>query len=645
MCGLVGFISDINNKGNLKKMLHIQKYRGPNDNGYFIDNDTGVHLGHNRLSIQDLSSNGHQPFISNCENYILVFNGEIYNYKEIRSDLIKLGYVFLSGSDTEVVLYSYKEWGIKCLDRFIGMFAFVIMDKAQGKLILSRDRAGVKPLYYYSNGKDFAFSSELKSFTKFDNFKQVINKDILPYYFQFSYIPAPHTIYNNCFKLKSGHFIEYDLVDNFYSIHKYWDITDFYLMDKFDKSEDQIIQEVSEILESSCKYRMISDVKTGVFLSGGFDSSLVLALTQEEYGKSVNTFTVGFRDEQYNEANHAKKIADYLSANHTEYYCTEDDMLDFVKKLPFYWDEPFADESALPTVIVSRLAKKDVTVALSADGGDEIFCGYSKYFAINKLFKVKKNHIANLVLKFIITNIPVRFLYYLNNILPASVRQTDIEVKFQKFKSLINSEELKDAFIRASSSVSPDYLENILKNGSYKFFDKTEFNNFSQLKGLDKLDQMMAIDYKTFLPDDVLCKVDRASMSVSLEGREPLLDHRVAEYMARVPSVMKYKKGMGKYILRQVLYKYIPKKIVDKPKTGFSVPIKNWLLGDLKGLAIESLESKDLEKDDIFHPEALKLITDELKDGQLKSPALVWNIIMYVLWRREWIHDGLGEKG
>ena len=641
MCGLVGFVSLKRKDGVLHEMLSIQSYRGPDDNGYFIDNDTGVHLGHNRLSIQDLSSNGHQPFISNCENYILVFNGEIYNYKEIRSDLIKLGYVFLSGSDTEVVLYSYKEWGIKCLDRFIGMFAFVIIDKAQGKLILSRDRAGVKPLYYYSNGKDFAFSSELKSFTKFDNFKQVINKDILPYYFQFSYIPAPHTIYNNCFKLKPGHFIEYDLVDNFYSIHKYWDITDFYLMDKFDKSEDQIIQEVSEILESSCKYRMISDVKTGVFLSGGFDSSLALALTQEEHGKSVNTFTVGFHDEQYNEANHAKKIADYLSANHTEYYCTEDDMLDFVKKLPFFWDEPFADESALPTVIVSRLAKKDVTVALSADGGDEIFCGYSKYFAINKLFKVKKNHIANLVLKFIITNIPVRFLYYLNNILPASIRQTDIEVKFQKFKSLINSEDLKDAFIRASSSVSPDYLENILKNGSYKFFDKTEFNNFSQLKGLDKLDQMMAIDYKTFLPDDVLCKVDRASMSVSLEGREPLLDHRIAEYMARVPSVMKYKKGMGKYILRQVLYKYIPKNIVDKPKTGFSVPIKNWLLGDLKGLAIESLESKDLEKDDIFHPEALKLIADELKDGQLKSPALVWNIIMYVLWRREWIHDGL----
>ena len=641
MCGLVGFVSLKRKDGVLHEMLSIQSYRGPDDNGYFIDNDTGVHLGHNRLSIQDLSSNGHQPFISNCENYILVFNGEIYNYKEIRSDLIKLGYVFLSGSDTEVVLYSYKEWGIKCLDRFIGMFAFAIIDKAQGKLILSRDRAGVKPLYYYSNGKDFAFSSELKSFTKFDNFKQVINKDILPYYFQFSYIPAPHTIYNNCFKLKPGHFIEYDLVDNFYSIHKYWDITDFYLMDKFDKSEDQIIQEVSEILESSCKYRMISDVKTGVFLSGGFDSSLALALTQEEHGKSVNTFTVGFHDEQYNEANHAKKIADYLSANHTEYYCTEDDMLDFVKKLPFFWDEPFADESALPTVIVSRLAKKDVTVALSADGGDEIFCGYSKYFAINKLFKVKKNHIANLVLKFIITNIPVRFLYYLNNILPASIRQTDIEVKFQKFKSLINSEDLKDAFIRASSSVSPDYLENILKNGSYKFFDKTEFNNFSQLKGLDKLDQMMAIDYKTFLPDDVLCKVDRASMSVSLEGREPLLDHRIAEYMARVPSVMKYKKGMGKYILRQVLYKYIPKNIVDKPKTGFSVPIKNWLLGDLKGLAIESLESKDLEKDDIFHPEALKLIADELKDGQLKSPALVWNIIMYVLWRREWIHDGL----
>lgn len=645
MCGLVGFISSKPKNGVLHEMLNIQSYRGPDDQGCFIDNNTGVHLGHNRLSIQDLSSNGHQPFISNCENYILVFNGEIYNYKEIRSDLEKLGYVFLSSSDTEVVLYSYKEWGIKCLDRFIGMFAFVIMDKIQGKLILSRDRTGVKPLYYYSHGKDFAFSSELKSFTKFDNYKQVINKDILPYYFQFSYIPAPHTVYKNCFKLKPGHFIEYDLVGNFYSIHKYWDITDFYLMDKFDKSEDQIFQEISEILESSCKYRMISDVKTGVFLSGGFDSSLVSRLTQEEHGEPINTFTVGFHDKQYNEANHAKKIANYLSTNHTEYYCTEDDMLDFVKKLPFYWDEPFADESSLPTVIVSRLAKKDVKVALSADGGDEIFCGYSKYFAINKLFQVKKNYIGNLALKFIITHIPERFLAYLNNILPASVRQTNIEVKFQKFKSLINSEDLKDAFIRASSRVSPDHLDNILKNGSYKFFDNTEFNNFSQLEDLDKLDQMMAIDYKTFLPDDVLCKVDRASMSVSLEGRDPLLDHRIAEYMARVPSEIKYKKRMGKYILRKVLYKYIPKNIIDKPKTGFTVPIKKWLLGDLKDLAIESLESEDIKKDDIFHPEALNLIVSELKDGYLERPALVWNIIMYVLWRREWIHERSEKKG
>jgi len=645
MCGLVGFTSSSRKDAVLREMLNIQSYRGPDDRGYFVDNDTSVHLGHNRLSVQDLSSNGHQPFISNCENYILVFNGEIYNYKEIRHDLIDLGYVFLSGSDTEVVLYSYKEWGIKCLNRFIGMFAFVIMDKVQGKLILSRDRAGVKPLYYYSNGEDFAFSSELKSFTKFDNFKQVINKDILPYYFQFSYIPAPHTIYNNCFKLKPGHFIEYDLDSHHYSIHKYWDITDFYLMDKFDKNEDQIIQEVSEILESSFKYRMISDVDVGVFLSGGFDSSLTAASTQGECNKPINTFTIGFHDKQYNEANHAKRIAGYLSTNHTEYYCTEADMLGFIKSLPFYWDEPFADESALPTVIVSRLAKKDVTVALSADGGDEIFCGYSKYFAINKLFKVKKNHIANLVLKFLITNIPPRLIYNLNNILPFSLRQTDIEVKFNKFKSLINSEELEDAFIRASSSVSPDCLRKILKNGVYNTFEKTEFNEFSRLKDLDSLDQMMVIDYKTFLPDDVLCKVDRASMSVSLEGREPLLDHRIAEYMARVPSAMKYKKGIGKYILKQILYKYIPKNIVDKPKSGFSVPIKKWLLGDLKGLAIESLESKALEKDDIFHVEALKLIVDELKAGQLKSPALVWNIVMYVLWRNEWIYDEFGKRG
>ena len=373
MCGIIGFIDKKKSINTLNDMLNIQSYRGPDDRGLYFDEKNGVHFGHNRLSIQDLSSYGHQPFVSDCGNYIIVFNGEVYNFKNIRVDLEELGYKFISNSDTEVILYSYKEWGIKCIDKFIGMFAFAILDKVEDKLVLIRDRAGVKPLYYYIYEDQFMFSSEIKSFHKHPKFKKEQNLEVLPYFFQFGYIPAPYTIFKNCFKLEAGHYLELKIDNLEFKITKYWDVNDFYLQEKFTKSENEILKDIEKILDDAIDLRMVSDVPVGVFLSGGYDSSLVASILAKKQGKKINTFTIGFDDEKYNEAKHAKTIAEYLGTNHTEYYMRNSDMLDLVEKLPFYYDEPFGDSSALPTMIVSKLARQSVTVALSSDGGDEAF--------------------------------------------------------------------------------------------------------------------------------------------------------------------------------------------------------------------------------------------------------------------------------
>jgi asparagine synthase (glutamine-hydrolysing) len=635
MCGVVGFISKEPKKSILESMLEIQSYRGPDDRGLYIDNKFGLHLGHNRLSIQDISADGHQPFISDCGKYIIVFNGEVYNFKSIRAELKAIGYNFVSNSDTEVILYSYKEWGIDSIEKFIGMFAFAIYDIAKEKLFLVRDRAGVKPLYFV-DGESFLFSSEIKSFHKHPDFKKEINREILPYYFQFAYIPTPYTIYKGCQKLEAGHYMEYDLKRESYQIHKYWDINDFYLMDNFNKDEDEIVDDIEKLLIDSCNLRMVSDVPVGVFLSGGYDSSTVVALLQKNRAEKINTFTIGFQEKEFNEAVDAKSISKYLGTNHTEYYCTQDDMLDLVADLANYWDEPFGDASALPTMIVSRLAKKDVTVALSADGGDEVFFGYSKYFAIEKMQSLKSSKIKRKILKTIVNTLNESSVLFINSLLPKSKRQANIVYKFKKFKSMINAENPKDMFIRASSKIEADFLDETLVDGSFKNFEKTAFKDFKNIESLSVMNQMMAMDYKTFMVDDVLCKVDRATMSVSLEGREPLLDHRIAEYMARVPSDIKYKNQDGKYLLRKVLNRYIPKEMTDRPKSGFTIPLKYWLENELKEEAIECLSSRILIKDSIFKEKILENLIEELKSKKVKKPTFIWMIMVYVKWRNRW---------
>ena len=629
MCGLVGFIDKNKNEQILVDMLEMQAYRGPDDRGVFFDEKSGVHLGHNRLSIMDLSSNGHQPFVSDCGGYVIVFNGEVYNFKAIKEELLALGYKFVSNSDTEVILYSYKEWGDECLAKFIGMFAFAILDKNKNELFLCRDRAGVKPLYYYFDGINFIFSSEIKSFHKHPKFKKEQNLDALAYFFRFGYIPAPYSIFKDCFKLPAGCYLKFDIVKTTFKITKYWDVGYFYAQPKFNKNESEILNELEGLLDSAINLRTIADVPVGVFLSGGYDSSLVAALLSKT--QKINTFTIGFDDARFNEAAHAKQVATHFGTNHHEYYINEADMLSYIDTLSFFYDEPFGDSSAVATMAVSKMAKQDVTVALSADGGDEHFCGYSKYFFLHKFQGIFSTSLKRNLIKIGLNLINEKIADIANQALPNNIRQTNFRDKFLKLKRAINSKNLDEMFINASSYVDRSDVTKFLKIGL-----KQEYMNVwkNELK-LDFLDHMMMCDYKLFMCDDVLTKVDRATMSVSLEGREPLLDHRLIEYLARVPVNIKYKNNQPKYLLRQILYKYIPKDIIDKPKSGFQIPLAKWLRGDLRWLVEENLDSRALN-DEIFDVKQIQNLKDRFYAGE-ELQSLIWFIVVYQMWKRRWL--------
>jgi len=632
MCGIVGFISNKKQEEVLNDMLKILSHRGPDDKGIFIDNldNRYIHLGHNRLAIMDLSENGHQPMVSNCGNYIIVFNGEIYNFKDIKKELQKDNILFKSNTDTEVILYAFKKWGINCINKFIGMFAIAIYDKTNSKLFLIRDRAGVKPLYYYANGNEFLFSSEIKAFHKFPNFKKEINIDVLPYFFQFGYIPSPFSIFKNCYKLEPGHFLELNLKTLEYHIYQYWNVDEFYKKEKFDISEREILSELEKLLVDAINLRMVSDVPVGIFLSGGYDSSLVTAILSNHYSR-LNTFTIGFENKNYDEAEHAKMIARYFGTNHTEYYVTEQEMKNKITDLVFFYDEPFGDSSAIPTMIVSEIAKQNVKVALSADGGDEAFCGYSKYIFLNKINNIFSNKLKKVFLKLFINMMNDSTVDFINSVLPEKYKQRNIRDKFIKFKRAVNANNLEEMFINASSYVDKlevsKFLNIKLKNTLYKKFKMKE--------NLGIIDNMMRIDYKTFMVDDILTKVDRATMSVSLEGREPLIDHRLVEFMARVPENLKCKDNKGKYLERQIIYKYIPSNLIDKPKSGFQIPLYEWLRGDLKYL-IEDYINKDMLDEEIFNIQEVDKIKKLFLKGDITYLNAIWFILVFQMWKEKW---------
>lgn len=631
MCGIAGLLDfrKKTSRDNLKAMTDVLHHRGPDDSGYFFEdqNDLQVGLGHRRLSILDLSNHGHQPMLFN--HLTMVYNGEVYNFKEIKVDLEKLGYAFDSQSDTEVILKAYHQWGSEAVHRFNGMFAIAIFDSQKNSLTLIRDRAGVKPLYWYQKDGLFMFASELKSFHEHPSFVKELNNDGLALFLQYGYIPQPHTIFEYTHKLEAGHSLTLKINKSELSIAKYWDVINCYNQPKLDICEQEALDETEKLLKSACEYRMVSDVPVGMFLSGGYDSSLVTALLQSERTERLKTFTIGFKEEKFNEAHHAKKVADYLGTDHTEYYCTQKDALDILPKLADIWDEPFGDVSVIPTTLVSQLAKKDVSVSLSADGGDEVFAGYSKYERILKIEKTAQNipfryGIANICSSFSPSSFPV-----FNKI-------KKLDQRYKKIIAMLSARNVSESMSKISSTFTVKELDELLLQHTSHI--RTNFDNIDELSDeLEQLDKLLAIDYQTYQLDDILTKVDRATMSVGLEGREPLLDHRLIEYVARLDPSLKIYKGNKKYLLKQITHKYLPKEIMDRPKMGFGVPIIDWFTDELRDYLLHYLDEARIEKAGVFNSKKVVRLRDRYLSGYDVNVNQLWYLLIFEMWYEKWM--------
>ncbi|HEX9665052.1 MAG TPA: asparagine synthase (glutamine-hydrolyzing) [Thermodesulfobacteriota bacterium] len=642
MCGIVGFcsINKCTDESILRSMRDTLAHRGPDDSGLYIDQEHNVGLAHTRLSILDLSSLGHQPMSNDNGSVWITYNGEVYNFKEIREELEKKRYAFKSNTDTEVLVKAYEEWGIDCVHKFIGMFAFAIWDRNQQKLYLVRDRVGVKPLYYFFKDGILLFASELKALIKHPNFRKEINLSILPHYLRFGFIQSPYTIFHDTFKLKPGHYL--CLYKNKLVEKKYWDIVDFYNADPIEGTEEEITLELENLLVNSFKYRLISDVPVGVFLSGGLDSSIVTALLQHNIGSKLKTFTIGFDESGLNEADWSKSIASYLGTDHTEYYLSVEEAANIIYKIPEIYDEPLGDHSVIPTYLVSQLARKDVTVALSADGGDELFCGYSRYKAYVRLYEKflrLPKFLTNSVIKSMTSLNPSRVDDFYRTFQAVMPEVKEIKDKYIKWRDMLiesNNGNLIEMYKCNLSKWTTEELGGII---DYKYnysYDAAYVDTIESMPNNELLNKVMALDFKTYLPDDILTKVDRATMSVSLEGREPFLDHRLLEFVARVPLKFKYHEGTSKYILRKVLYKHIPRELIERPKQGFVAPLSRWLKGELHQVVKEYLNEDRLRREGIFNSEVVSSYIKDFYSGVSINVNKIWFLLVFQMWKEKW---------
>jgi asparagine synthase (glutamine-hydrolysing) len=631
VCGITGFC-DFGKKLNfetLAAMTDSLHHRGPNDSGNVIYSNhySVVGLGHKRLSILDLSQHGHQPMSFN--NLEIVYNGEVYNFKEIKNSLQKYGYHFKSDSDTEVILKSFDKWGIKAVDKFNGMFAIALYDQVKQKITLIRDRSGVKPCYYYKTKDCFMFSSELKAFHENHLFKKEINKDSLATYLQYGYILQPHTIFKNTYKVKSGHYLELDLKTKNIREQKYWDVIDYYNKPKLKITEHEAIDEIEKLLISSFTYRLVSDVPVGVFLSGGYDSSIVSAILQNQTKQKLNTFTIGFKEKDFNESAHAREVAGFLGTNHSEYQCTAKDAVEIIPKLCNIFDEPFGDSSAIPTVLLSQFTRQKVSVALSADGGDEIFAGYNKYFrCIKYLNMLNKTPVS-------IRKALDKSLGYINpDIVPVFNSVYNYKTKYEKIRYILKSDNILNLLKLTSQHFTESEICTLIKSETQPL--QTNFDN--KVSSINQaLNQMLAIDYKTYLSDDILTKVDRASMSVSLEGREPFLDHRIIEFVSQLPSNLKNNHGSSKWLLKQVTHKYLPEAMMNRPKMGFGVPIAYWFKNELRDYLMSYLSAQRLDSAGIFNSVEVIRLRDEFLSGKNSNIRRLWFILMFEMWHEKWM--------
>jgi asparagine synthase (glutamine-hydrolysing) len=621
-------------------------HRGPDDEGAWLDELSGVALGHRRLSIIDLSSAGHQPMASASGRYIIIYNGEIYNFRDLRAELEAIGGApsWRGRSDTEVMLAGIDHWGIRAtLERLNGMFAFAIWDRETHVLTLARDRLGEKPLYYGRMGQAFLFGSELKALTRHPEFRRDIDRDALALYLRHNYIPAPHSIWRGIRKLPPAHFVEIrDRGTQIGEPQAYWDFTAVAQAGAAHPLADgpELVDRLEALLKDAVLRRMEADVPLGAFLSGGIDSSTVVALMQAQSSRPVRTFTIGFHEKAYDEAAHAKAVAQHLGTDHTELYVSPANALALVPRLPSIWDEPFSDSSQLPTFLISELTRRHVKVSLSGDAGDELFGGYNRYFMVPRIWRG-------------MSRVPYRVRRLLAGALraPLAARTASaILSPFPRYRTLnlrdrlpkvaeVVAERSREAVYRRLISHFTDPASLVVggrEAGMSSTAEATPFSDFRQT--------MMYLDTLTYLPDDILAKVDRASMAVSLEGRIPFLDHRVVEYAWQLPVSAKIRNGRGKLILRDVLYRYVPKALVERPKMGFGVPIDDWLRGPLREWAESLLDPHRMRQDGFLHPEPIQRLWSDQLSGRGRWHYHLWDILMFQAWLQENISGVAGAN-
>ena len=635
MCGIAGFI-DFHKKSttsNIQSMIEPLNHRGPDGEGVslFKSKNAIIGFGHKRLSIIDLSQAGKQPMALN--HLHITYNGEIYNYQEIKNELLELGHHFNGESDTEMILHAYTEWGIKAVERFIGMFAIALFDEKKQEVVFIRDRAGVKPLFYYQKNDLILFSSELKSFHEHPEFEKKLDLNAVAAYMQYGNVPTPHCIFKNCGKIKPGHYLKINLENKSQQEIQYWNVYDFYNQPKLNLSFPEAKIQTKELLKSAFNYRMVADVPVGVFLSGGYDSTTVSSLIQAESTARLKTFTIGVPDIGLNEAPYARDIAKHLGTDHTEINCTEEEAIEMIKDLPFFYDEPFADSSAIPTTLVSKAARKDVTVALSADGGDEIFGGYNRYDFMHRYGKTL-NYIPKAVRKILVGA--------MGNIssekIPVLKDKYNFHNRYEKLKTVLNDPSEKEIMLSLSQQFNDEQMKSVMKSEFTSL--PTMFQSKEMLEDFKSpLSYMMAIDFQTYMLDDILQKVDRATMTNSLEGREPMLDHRILEFAAQLPDEYKYQNGIKKRILREITHEYIPKELLDRPKMGFAIPIAKWLKNELRDHVEEYLNEDRIEKQGIFNWEFITKLKMDFYKGRKEYDSKLWYFLMFQMWYERWMEN------
>ena len=642
MCGLTGFwnpdgFSALTGQRCVETMVMRLAHRGPDDSGVWVDAKIGIAFAHRRLSILDLSPAGHQPMVSVSGRFVMIFNGEIYNHLALRQELS--GVAWKGHSDTETLLVAIAAWGVeRALDKCYGMFAFALWDRQEQTLTLARDRLGEKPLYYGWQGGIFLFGSELKALRAHPAFQGEIDRESLTLFLQYNYLPASSSIYKGIRKLLPGTFLVLRGAGAACAKQKiYWSASQLAVQgqrDLFPGDAQEAAEELERLLSRSVTGQMLADVPLGAFLSGGVDSTCVVALMQAQTGRAVKTFTIGFQNSHYNEAEQAKSVARHLGTDHTELYVTSGEAMAVIPRLPELYDEPFADSSQIPTFLVAELARRDVTVALSGDGGDELFGGYNRHLWVPQLWQRygliprPLRAMAARILKALPPHSWDKAFHFFSRRLPETLHQMTPGDKVHKLANILSAGSPEEMY---SLLVSVCHKPEEVVIGGGRFSSAWRGDIF-QHGVSDFAHRMMYVDLVSYLPDDILVKLDRASMAVSLESRIPFLDHRVVEFAWRLPFSMKIRNGQGKWLLRQVLYKYVPRELIERPKMGFGIPLDSWLRGPLREWANELLAEGRLRREGFLHPEPVRSKWHEHLSGRRNWAHHLWGVLMFEAW-------------